>query len=118
MSRHAGPSPLRLRVEGDLYHPRVPPGAVYVGRAAPGLPASPFANPHRVGKPCRVASCGGAVHGREEAIESFRRDLRDDPDLVERARREVVGRDVACWCRPDEQCHGDVVLAVAAGAEP
>jgi hypothetical protein len=38
----------RVKVEGDLFHGRVPGGAVYVGRPAPGLPGSPYANPFAV----------------------------------------------------------------------
>jgi hypothetical protein len=112
------PEPRRVRVEGDLYHGRVPEGAVYVGRAAPGLPASPYANPHRLGKPCAVPECAGAVHTREVAVSRYREDLRHRPDLVDGIRREITGRDVACWCKADEVCHGDVVLAVAAGEPP
>jgi hypothetical protein len=104
------PEPRRVRVEGDLYHGRVPEGAVYVGRAAPGLPASPYANPHRLGKPCAVPECAGAVHTREVAVSRYREDLRHRPDLVDGIRREITGRDVACWCKADEVCHGDVVL--------
>jgi len=39
--------PQRVRVAGDLFHGRVPDGAVYVGRAARGLTVSPYANRHR-----------------------------------------------------------------------
>ncbi|MFD8564676.1 hypothetical protein ACFV1N_46060 [Streptosporangium canum] len=39
--------PGRARVIGDLFHGRGPEGARYVGRAAPGLAASPFATPSR-----------------------------------------------------------------------
>jgi hypothetical protein len=115
--RH-GPRPRRVRVEGDLYHGRVPEGAVYVGRAAPGLAASPYANPHRLGKPCTVPDCDGKVHTRAEAVSRYREDLRERPDLGEGIRRDIVGRDVACWCKPGEECHGDVVLSVAAGTAP
>jgi hypothetical protein len=38
----------RAKVTGDLYHGQVPDGAVYVGRAAPGLRRSPYANPYPV----------------------------------------------------------------------
>ena len=113
-----GSEPRRVRVEGDLYHGRVPDGAVYVGRGAPGLAASPYANPHRLGKPCAVPYCSGTVHSRAEAVSRYREDLRRRPDLVEGIRRDVADRDLACWCKPDEECHGDVVLAVAAGAPP
>ena len=38
----------RVKVTGDLFHGRIPDGAVYVGRAAPGLRRSPYANPYPV----------------------------------------------------------------------
>ena len=94
--------PRRLKVEGDLYHGRVPGGAVYVGRAAPGLPASPFANPFSVKK-----------YGRDEAVRRYRERLLDDPELVTRARAELAGKDLACWCHPADRCHADVLLDVA-----
>jgi len=53
--------PRRVKVRGDLYHGQVPDGAVYVGRQAPGLKRSKFANPFPV-----------RVHGREEAIRLYR----------------------------------------------
>jgi len=28
-------------------------------------------------------------------------------------RRELKGRDLACWCKPDESCHADVLLEIA-----
>ena len=32
-------------------------------------------------------------------------------------RAALAGRDLACWCRTDEPCHGDVLLAIARGEE-
>jgi uncharacterized protein DUF4326 len=93
--------PRRVKVEGDLYHGRVPDGAIYVGRAAPGLRASPFANPFSV-----------KTYGRDEAIRRYRDRLLGDPDLLDRARGELAGKDLACWCRPDDQCHADVLIEV------
>jgi len=29
------------------------------------------------------------------------------------ARRELRGRDLACWCKPGEPCHADVLLEIA-----
>jgi hypothetical protein len=91
-----------VRIEGDLFHPVVPAGAVKVTR--PG----PFGNPHRVGKPCRL--CAGEVHSATEAVLLFERHLDDHPELVARARRELAGRNLACWCPPDQPCHADVWL--------
>jgi Domain of unknown function (DUF4326) len=111
-------APKRVKVTGDLYHGVVPEGAIYVGRAAPGLSESPFSNPHRVGKPCRQPGCGGCEHTRAGVIVTYRRYLARRPELVQRARRELAGRDLACWCAATEQCHADVLLAVVAGEEP
>lgn len=100
--------PRRVRVAGDLFHGRVPEGAIYVGRAAPGLAASPYANPHRIGDCSRC----GVTHDRAGSIEAFRRDFERDPGMRAAARRDLAGHDLACWCRPPEPCHVDVLLRV------
>ena len=80
---------------------RKPPGAVVVSR------------PSRWGNPYTIAE-----HGRERAIELYRERLRRHPELVEAARRELAGRDLACWCAPELACHADVLIEVANGGEP
>ncbi|MEZ0076560.1 DUF4326 domain-containing protein [Planotetraspora sp. GP83] len=95
--------PRRVKVEGDLYHGRVPEGAIYVGRAAPGMKASPYRNPFPVKE-----------YGRAGALRMFEAYLDDHPELVERARRELAGKDLACWCAPDQLCHADVWLEIVA----
>jgi hypothetical protein len=98
----------RVRVAGDFFHGTVPAGAVYVGRAAPGLRASRFANPY----PARV-------HGTAAAVRLYREDLAVRPGLAAAARRELAGRDLACWCplpvpgEPDA-CHAAVLIEAAA----
>jgi hypothetical protein len=110
-----GAPPRRVRVSGDLFHGRVPDGAVYVGRGCPGLPASPWANPHRVG-PCRPCGC---THNQADAVRAYAHDLAARPDLIAAARCELAGVDLACWCRPDiGPCHADLLLAVVTGTEP
>lgn len=32
---------------------------------------------------------------------------------IDAARRELAGRDLACWCPPDQPCHADVLLEIA-----
>lgn len=110
-----GRAPRRARMIGDLYHGRVPDGAVYVGRPAPGLAGSPYANRHRAGT-CRAC---GQQHDRAGAVIAYARDLASRQDLVAGARRDLVGVDLACWCRLDTSpCHAEVLLLVAAGHEP
>lgn len=95
MTRPAGK---RVRVLGDLYHGRIPDGAVYVGRSAPGLKASPFANPFTLKK-----------HG-PTALTLFAEYLDSRPDLIARVRNELAGHDLACWCRLGQPCHADLLL--------
>jgi hypothetical protein len=93
----------RIKVQGDLYHGHVPEGAVYVGRAAPGLAGSRFANPHKA-----------KGLGRDEAIRLYREHLAAHPELVAAARSELAGKALACWCAPDQACHADVLLELVA----
>lgn len=75
---------------------RMPEGVRYVGR--PG----PYSNPYSVSE-----------YGLIESRRRFRAYLEDHPELVERARRELRGLDLACWCSADaEWCHADDWLEV------
>jgi hypothetical protein len=55
--------------------------------------------------------------GRAEAVRRYRDDLfaRRLGITIEDARRELRGRDLACYCPLDEPCHADVLLEVANG---
>ena len=99
--------PIRVKVEGDRFHPRVPEGAIYVGRAGPHLKRSPWHNPFSL-----------RDHSRDQALALYREHLRDHPDLVTSARAELAGQDLACRCDLDLPCHADILLAVIAGEDP
>lgn len=71
----------------------LPPGAIYVGHS------TKWGNPY--------------LGGRAEAVAAFELAMKSRPDLTAMARRELGGRDLACWCRLDESCHADVLLEVA-----
>ena len=75
---------------------RKPPEAVYVGR------------PTRWGNPFRVDELG-----RAEAVRRFRALAETDAELRARARAELRGRDLLCWCPLDEPCHADVLIDVS-----
>jgi hypothetical protein len=87
--------PERVKITGDLYHRRVTDGAVSV--AFP----SRWHNAHRQVRP------------RSRAVELYREHLARNPGLIERARHELAGLDLACWCPLDEPCHADVLLEIA-----
>ena len=53
--------------------------------------------------------------GRAEAVRRYREDLLAGrlAFTVDDAKRELRGRDLACYCPLDEHCHADVLLAIA-----
>lgn len=71
---------------------------VYVGR--PG----PFGNPFAMTE----------SRSRTEAIELYRGWALAQPDLVRRIRRELRGKVLGCFCKP-QACHGDVLVEIAEG---
>ena len=53
--------------------------------------------------------------GRAEAVRRYHDDLLAGrlTVTVDDVKRELRGRDLACYCPLDEPCHADVLLAVA-----
>jgi Domain of unknown function (DUF4326) len=87
----------RVKVTGDLFHGQVPAGAVYVGRAASGLRRSPYANPFPV-----------KTYGLADSLRRYRLHAEGfDPVTL---RRDLAGKDLACWCPLDQPCHADLLL--------
>ncbi len=93
---------------------RKPAGAVVVAR------------PSRWGNPYRVVSSAEALDGpaggyvvgdRATAVDRFAAALAAGElgYTVDDVRRELAGRDLACWCPLGGPCHGDVLLAAASG---
>ncbi len=108
--------PHRLTVVGDLFHGQVPDGAVYIGRQAPGLPRSYWHNPFTPGKttPANWSFAGGVhVRDRGHAVALFQQLVNQSPAYRAEAVTELRGRDLACWCKPNVRCHGDVLLVIA-----
>ena len=79
------------------------PNAVYVGR------------PGRWGNPFIADLLNGGNVSPEETVDHFRRALIDGRLQVSVAsvRRDLAGKDLACWCPLDAPCHADVLLELA-----
>lgn len=88
--------------------------------------------PGRWGNPFPVSD-----HGLDEALRLYRGWVRGDDEavaeaqrlgwryplfhgraLVDEARRELAGRDLACACELTEECHAGILLRVANGEAP
>jgi hypothetical protein len=70
-----------------------------------------------VTRPTKWGNPHGLDLGRDEAVRQYLEDLLDGrlPVTLEDARRELRGRDLACYCPLDESCHADVLIAIANG---
>ena len=85
--------------------------AVKVSR--PGRWGNPFVVSTRLKPGTRIGAEYTAVPSIEEAVETFRELLLQQPELVEEARRELRGKNLACWCAHNQPCHADVLLKLA-----
>ncbi len=106
----------RKRIKGF----KLPPGAVCISR--PSIWGNPFTPAG-----CRAAGfIGTDAEVHERCVEAFRVWLgphwRENWDGEEsRLRRQVIldrlpelkGKDLACFCKEGESCHGDLLLALA-----
>ncbi len=89
---------------------RMPPNTVYVGRP------TVFGNPFYIEKNVGIQVCDQfAVANAKYATSMFRRYLMEGKlDIsIHDIKRLLKGKDLACWCRLDMPCHGDVLLELA-----
>jgi len=88
----------------------MPENTVYVGR--PGA----FGNPFKVGEQKWIYrhSDGAAIiitpQTTQEAVDSFREYYAANPLIRDGARKDLAGKNLACWCPTDQPCHADVLL--------
>ncbi len=45
---------------------------------------------------------------KADRLRKYRDWIMGQPELLERAKKELRGRTIACWCKP-EACHGDIL---------
>lgn len=81
---------------------RMPPNCVKVDRT------TPFGNPYQAGK--------DGEGDRGYLVQLFYKYLIESPqgrEMAKRARTELRGKDLACWCDLDGPCHANVLLEIA-----
>lgn len=101
---------------------KMPEGAVYVGR--PSMWGNPFVV-HHPGSSFEIAMTP------KMAVDAFRSMVEKEGSwfsvplpwpkgkipsqltTVEDVKRELRGKDLACWCPLDQPCHADVLLRIA-----
>lgn len=90
---------------------RMPPNTVKVDRS------TRWGNPFKVGDAVQsstampVAIC----FSQREAVEAFRGFCGHNigRKFVDSVKQELRGKNLACWCKPGEPCHADVLLELA-----
>jgi hypothetical protein len=90
---------------------RMPPNTVSVTR--PG----PYGNPLRVGMWRGYTAADAKADykrwiERDLTVRSFEGAF-GKPPSIERIRRDLGGKNLACWCALGDPCHGDVLLEIA-----
>jgi len=106
---------------------KMPEGAIYVGR--PTKWGNPFYHAARFVGIETALSCykecaegifdpshfktmpDGPFHVACVDAEDWIAQFRDGP--AEEIKRELRGKDLACWCAADQPCHADVLLEIA-----
>lgn len=110
------------RVQMSRQHPwrAEHPDAVIVARP------SKWGNPYRVGEEGWNYYYPELVSTREDCVTQYQLGLWHHYGLETRpgiyiteadVRRELAGKDLACWCPLDQPCHADVLLEIANGGD-
>lgn len=96
---------------------RMPANTVYVGR--PGKFGNPFSFKdflislsliHQVRQVQNHEVSDNA--GREWMVDSFEKWIKENPELLSLAKKELKGKNLACWCSLKEKCHADILLMI------
>jgi hypothetical protein len=86
-----------------VVHSKREPYDVYIGR--PSVWGNPYSHQGETLAKFRVST-------REEAIAKYEAWLLGQPELVARAKQELRGKVLGCWCAP-KACHGEVLSRIA-----
>lgn len=114
----SAPKPIRVQLSRRKGW-RMPPNTVKVDRT------TQWGNPYIIGEPVdlRCAKRWGFLLkfteyqalDRDDAVRSFKHLLAFDDAGVYMIRKELRGKNLACWCPLDQPCHADVLLEIANG---
>src|SRR5262245_60460046 len=90
---------------------RMPPNTLKIDRS------TKWGNPFKIGENAVHPTTRKSVQvpTAEVAVELFAIHLQTNAGakVAEAAQRELRGRNLACWCKDGDTCHGDVLLRIA-----
>lgn len=108
----------RRRVKGW----KMPKGAIYVGRPTKwGNPITERKSRKQVFNiwnndfsfPKDLALQMAEQGWRENAVNRYEEYIENIPGFIDDVRKQLRGKDLACWCAEGEPCHADVLLRLA-----
>ena len=74
-----------------------------------GLEAVVVSRPSKWGSPFPLKK----ESDRAKVIARYRAYLHSNAKLKKEARKELAGKNLACWCKPGLPCHAEILLRVA-----
>lgn len=89
---------------------RMPDNAVSVCR--PGRWGNPFIVSQKMKPGTRSGASYITVPTIEDAVECFKIMMLENPEYIREARKELAGKDLACFCQLGQPCHADVLLDI------
>lgn len=93
---------------------RMPENTVKVTR--PGYWGNPFTVTTNYKPGTKVGGSYVAVPTVEDAVECYRIFITEvHPEMVAKARNELGGKNIACFCNLSDKCHAGVLLEIANG---
>lgn len=75
----------------------IPDDAILVDRT------TPWGNPYKL----------GVDGGLEQVAKLYIQYLIDNPSLVENIKINLKGKDLVCWCVPEQRCHAELLILLA-----
>jgi len=85
--------------------------------AANGLPAVIVARPGPWGNPFRVSATRSAAESVAEFRLMMNHALAATNEVMGDRLKTLRGKNLACWCKPGDPCHADVLLELANPSE-
>lgn len=97
-------APIRIQLKREKGW-RMPENTVKVDRS------TQWGNPWRVGDCFGQDGDGKRIASAADCVELFRLYATDPDEPFDT--EELRGKNLACWCAPDQPCHADVLLMLA-----
>ena len=74
-----------------------------------GLPVVCVNRPTKWGNPFVISK----DLSREDALKKYENYLKENPKLIQEIKKELKGKNLACFCRLANACHAEILITIA-----